>query len=116
MKSIDKAKLKEIVPVLKLLKSSKPVTRKLLLKYLNSDVRQCVYGCIINCLKNPTLAKRKRKKLAKSLTKYKKNLRLLSDTADDTDEKQKVLEQTGGALPAIIAGALPLLASLFMKS
>jgi hypothetical protein len=112
--TIDKSKLKEIWPVLNLIKTAKPISRKALLQCLNTTTRKCLYACITNCLKNKSISSKKRKHMAKSLSKHKKNLRFLSSLGD-SPAKKKVLVQTGGALPAILASVIPLLASLFMK-
>lgn len=113
--TMDKYNLKEVYPVLRLLKSVKPVTRSALLRTLNSSTRQCLYACITNCLKNKTLKKKTRQQLSKNLKRHSKNLRFLS-TLGDTPKKKEILMQSGGALPAILAAVLPLITGLFSSA
>lgn len=113
--AMNKKEYKELYPVLRLLKTAQPTVRKSILAHLDSDARRCVYGCVVNCLRNKTLGKHKRSKLQKSLKRYKKNLRNLSSTLDDNPKKRELLVQSGGALPAILGAVLPLIASLFTK-
>jgi len=112
---MDKEKLKEIYPVLKLLKSTKPVSRKALLKCLNSDTRKCLYGCITNCLKNNTISKKKQAQLRKNLKKHANKLRFLSTLGDSPKKRDMLINQSGGFLPQILSIAIPLLTGLLSK-
>jgi hypothetical protein len=85
------------------------------IKYLNKEGREAIYECVANCIYGTSISKLKRTELKEKLGSKKKVYKYLARAANNPARKRKLLSQTGGGLPLILATVLPFLATLFTK-
>jgi hypothetical protein len=110
---LSKKELREVYPILALLKRLGLKERTTLLKYLNGKARNAVYACINNALHNVNVngpAFRKKMKGDKASLRYLNNTKLTPET------RRRRMIQSGGALGAVLATVLPLLASFLFNN
>ena len=103
------ARLKRNLDFLRVLKKANNKQRKAILETGNKDLILCLCEIIDNTLAGTVKLTSKQKK---DLSKYKRILRKLIDKKVSLKTKRKLFIQKGGFLPAIIAPALGLAATL----
>ena len=90
--------------------------QQVVVKYLNRDGREALYECVANCIYGTnTIPKLKQAELKETLGKKRKVYKYLAKPKNNPIRKKKLLSQTGGGLPLILATVLPFLATLFSK-
>jgi hypothetical protein len=92
-----------------LAKSAKPSQAKAVLKCANKDLVGCLCECIQNVtMGNVAIGKSRRKKLSK----HKRRLRQILDKGTNLSSKRKLLVQSGGFLPLLLAPIIGIAGSL----
>ena len=77
-KNMIKKKLKEMYPLLQLLKRVKKKNLNVILPHLNNDVFEALTLCICNCIHTKRFSKPTRRRLKQKLENHKNELRYLS--------------------------------------
>ncbi len=93
-------RLKKHFDLLKVLKNSKPNQRKALLQAVEEPVIICICECVKNILYGNVKLNGSRKK---TLAKHANLMRKLIDRKTKTAQKRRLLIQSGGFLPALLA-------------
>ena len=110
---MNKSKLKELYPLLKIIKSLSVKDRKVILKYITHEGCEGLYDCVHNELWNETL--NDRAKIQKRLGKNKTKFRTLLDKNINSEKKRKTLQQVGGDIGWLLNKVLPALTSYLGK-
>lgn len=107
------ARVRKHADMLKVLAKAKPATCKAIMKTADKDLVHCLCECAHNILKgNVRLSSAQKAKLSR----YKQDLRSISNKTTSQKRKQQVL-QKGGFLPALLAPLLaPVIAPLASKA
>lgn len=103
------ARLKRNLDFLRVLQKANPKQRKGILENGNKDLILCLCEVIDNILRGNVNLNSKQKK---DLGKYKKVLRQLIDKKLGVAKKRKLFVQKGGFLPAVLAPAITIAATL----
>jgi hypothetical protein len=111
-KSSGRKNVKKLVPLLQVLGGLTSTQLGSVLEHLKADAREALYDCFYNCLYNKKIPKAARAELKTKLAARKRVISYLANPKNDPLKKRKLLKQTGGFLPAILAAVLPLITSL----
>lgn len=108
---------KNLLPVLHALKSIKPAHhRKTIINSLDEPTCQSLYELVHNVLSSKRISPAQVKKLQKSLSPHKEDLRYIARLRGKNSVKRKKLSSMG-AFPftALLSAAIPLLTSLLFR-
>jgi hypothetical protein len=106
---MNKRKMKNLYPLLKIISKLTDEERRVLLQYLNHEGCEGIYECVDNALCNKSLPDEQRQDLASKLSEEKKLYRFIVDENKNSLKKQKKLVQVGGSLGTVLQVVLPLL-------
>jgi geranylgeranyl pyrophosphate synthase len=112
---MQKRKLKQTYPVIKLLTQLKPEHQKLLFEHLNDNVCSSVVDCVKNGLYNKKVPAKSREFIKEKLSAHKEAIRKIVRPNISRTTRRKRLVQSGGFLGVLLSTVLPILAEVLFN-
>lgn len=106
--------IRDLLPMLQVLKSIKPDDRIILLNHFNDEAKDNIYKTINHVLNSDVVRGGRKKRLRNKLAPYRKSLEYLSSPRSTVQGRRRRVVQLGGhPLSYVLSTALPMFVNLF---